>query len=178
MKRTLISVMIIMVVCFGFATPGFSADVAKIGTFHLQKILDESSAGKLIKKQLKAKFEELQEKLKKEKEEIEEMKKALEREALVLSAEKSDEKKRAFRIRVTDYKEMQNSFARDMKMLEGDFRKKILEDIFEIVEKLGKEEGYMLILEKKTAGVFYNQPNLDITDKIIKLYNLKTSKNQ
>ncbi len=177
MKKSLIGVMIIMAV-LGMTAAGFAAEVAKIGTFNLQQVLNESSAGKLMQQQLKSKFEALNQKLKAEKTAIDELQKALEREALVLSAEKSDEKKREFRIRVNDFKKMQVDFNNEMKKLENEYKGKVVKDTFEIVEKIGKDEGYMLILEKKTAGVFYDAANLDITEQIIKLYNIKTAKSQ
>lgn len=176
MKKTLISV-IAAIICFGLVTTGICAD-EKIGVFELQKIMDESSAGKMMKLQLKEKYTGLQNDLKKEQDELEVMQKALEREALVLSAQKSNEKKRAFRIRFNDFQEMKQSFPRNMKALEDSFKKRVITDIFKIIDKIGKEEGYTIIMEKKTAGVFFHTPASDITDKIIKIYNVDTSKKQ
>ena len=48
--------------------------------------------------------------------------------------------------------------------------------VFEIVQKMGKKEGYLLILEKKNAGVMYNPESIDITDKIIMEYNKISAK--
>jgi len=48
--------------------------------------------------------------------------------------------------------------------------------VFEIANKMGKEEGYLLVLEKKTAGIIYHPDQIDITDQVIKKYNLKVSK--
>ena len=175
MKKTLQGVLII-IAFFGFASPAFCADVAKIGIFNLQKIVMESSAGKLMQKEAKEKHTEFQKKLNTEKDELQEMQKSLEREALVLSAEKSDEKQRAFRIRVNDFKKMQNDFAKEMKKIENDLKGQIIKETFEIVKSIGEEEGYLIILETQSAGVFYGQEHLDITDKIIKQYNLKVSK--
>lgn len=163
---------------FGFAAPAFGADVVKIGTFDVQKILSESSAGKMIQKQLRTKFTDSQGKLKNEKNQLDEMRKALEREALVLSEEKSQEKQREYRIRVNDFKKMQQTVAQDFKKYENQLKAKMVQDIFNIVGEIGKEEGYLLILDEKTAGIFYRPDKLDITEKIIKQYNLKTSKTQ
>ena len=177
MKKTLLSVMI-TIGLLGIAPFGFCADTVKIGVFDLQRIVIESSAGKLMQKQAKERHTEYQQKLGNEQKQLQEMQKALEREALVLSAEKSDEKQRAFRIRVNDFKKMQNDFGKEMKKLENELKGKIIKETFAIVETIGKKEDYLMIVEKKTAGVFFAQDQLDITDKIIKQYNLKTSKTQ
>ncbi|MCF6248680.1 MAG: OmpH family outer membrane protein [Desulfobacula sp.] len=174
MKKSIMGLAII-IFCLGFVSTGLCADVTKIGTFNIQKILNESSAGKIIQKQLRTKFNEFQEKLKTEKIQLDEMKKALEREALVLSAEKNNEKQREFRIRVNDFKIMQNDFAQEFKRNENQSKGKIVKEIFDIVGLIGKEEGYLIIFDEKNAGVFYRQDSLDITDNIIKRYNLKVS---
>ena len=154
---------------------GFCADSGKIATFDIQKVLGESSSGKMTQKQLREKFKESQDKLNAEKEQLEQMKKDLEREAMVLSAEKSDEKQRNFKIRVMDFKKMQEDLSNDFKRLENDLKNKILQDIYEITNVIGKEDGYLLILEMKASGIFFHQDSLDITDKIIEKYNLKVA---
>ena len=175
MKKRL-TLLTILLITLGFISAGWSADVAKIGTFNAQKILNESSAGKMIQKELKTKFGKFQDNLQLEKEQLEELKKALEREALVLSAEKSNEKQREFRIRLNDFKKMQQDYAAEFKKLEADYKGKIVKEIYDVVQQIGKEEGYLMILDEKNAGVFFKQAHLDITDKIIKVYNLQVSK--
>ncbi|WP_299977498.1 OmpH family outer membrane protein [Desulfobacula sp.] len=176
MKRILV-VLSIIIFFFGFIPGGFCADAAKIGVINFQKILRESSAGKITQKQITEKGNAFQEKLKTEKVQLDEMKKSFEREALVLSPEKQQEKQREFRIRVNDFKRMQEDFSREFKQLEVKLLNKIQKEIFQIANEIGKKEGYLLILEKKTAGVVYHPDQLDITDQIIKKYDLKISKN-
>lgn len=167
-----------MIALFFFMMVPFAlcADVAKIGIVDFQKIVSESSAGKMTQKLINEKGMEFQNKLKTEKDQLDELKKTFEREALVLSPEKQKEKQRDFRIRVNDFKKMQEDFAKEFKQLELTHLNKIQKEVLEITNELGKEEGYLLILEKKTAGVMYHPDQIDITDKIIKKYNLKTSK--
>ncbi|SDU62789.1 OmpH family outer membrane protein [Desulfobacula phenolica] len=174
MKRAVI--ILSMILFFGFIPEAFCADIAKIGVVDFQKILSESSAGKIIQKQITGKGAELQKKLQDEKNQLDEMQKAFERESLVLSPEKQKEKQREFRIRVNDFKKMQDDFSKEFKRLEMNSLNKIQKEVFEITDEIGKEEGYLLILEKKTAGVIYHPTQLDITDQVIKKYNLKMSK--
>jgi len=47
--------------------------------------------------------------------------------------------------------------------------------VFEIANSIGKKEGFLLILEGKTAGVIYMPEQLDITANVIKAYNAKFS---
>ncbi|MBU1340777.1 MAG: OmpH family outer membrane protein [Proteobacteria bacterium] len=176
MKKTLGILSMVLFFSGVIVSQALCADVAKIGVFDFQKIVTESSAGKMTQKQINEKGSELQKKFKAEKEELEELKKTFEREALVLSPEKQKEKQRDFRIRVNDFTKMQEEFAKDFKQLEVNLINKIQKDVFEITNEIGKDEGYLLIIERKTAGVVYRPDQIDITDQIIKKYNLKVSK--
>ena len=171
-----IIVILSVFIFLGIIPQAFCADVAKIGVFNFQKILTDSSAGKIIQKKISAKGNELQKKLKTEKDLLDELSKAIERESLVLSPEKLKEKQRDFRIRVNDLKKMQEEFAQEFKRLEVQFINKIQKEVFEITNEIGKKEGYLLIFERKTAGIVYQPDQLDITDQIIKKYNLQVSK--
>jgi len=176
MKKIFV-ILAITIFSFGYIPGGFCADAVKIGVIDFQKILKESSAGKMTQKQLREKGNGFQEKLKTEKSQLGEIQKSFEREALVLSPEKQQEKQREFRIRVNDFKKMQEDFSREFKQLEAKLLNQIQKAVFEIANEIGKNEGYSILLEKKTAGVVYYLDQLDITDQIIKKYNLKTSKN-
>ncbi len=161
---------------FTTGTFAFGADVAKIGVIDFEKILMESVVGKSTQKKLKNRGVELQAKLEKEKEELDGLSKAFEREALVLSDEKKREKEREFRIRVNDLKKMQAEFSKELKGMEIQMINEIQKDVFDIVSKMGKSQGYLLIVEKKSAGVVYMPGQVDITDKVIKKYDAKAPK--
>jgi outer membrane protein len=178
MKQTVVMVTVLFIALLGFFTEGFSADVAKIGVVNFETIMKNSSAGKMVQKQISEKGAELQKKLESEKTQLDELKKSFEREALVLSPEKQQEKQREFRIRVNDFKKMQEDFSREFKQLEVKLLNEMQKSVFEIANEIGKEEGYLLILEKKTAGIIYHPEQIDMTEKIIKKYNLKVSKTQ
>ena len=176
MKRILIA---IITLAFVAITPlAFAADVAKIGVVDFEKVLKESSAGKLTQKDLRAKGEEFQGKLKKEKDSLDAISKAFEREALVLSPEKKREKEREFRIRVNDFKKMQEDYTKELRRIEIELINQMQKDVFQIANDMGKEEGFLLIIERKTAGVIYMPAKVDITDTLIKKYNAKVAKKE
>ncbi len=175
MKKIVFTVSVLFLF-LAFVPVVFSADTTKIGIFDFQKILSESSTGKLTQKQLTEKGNELQGKLKAEKEKLDEMNTAYEREKLVLSPEKQGEKEKEFRGRVNDFKKMQDDFNREFKQLEVQSLNKIQDEVVQIITDIGKEGGYTLILEKKAGGVLYSPEKFDITDEIIKKYNLKAAK--
>ncbi|OGR32772.1 MAG: hypothetical protein A3J80_13215 [Desulfobacula sp. RIFOXYB2_FULL_45_6] len=175
MKKIVLTVSVLYLFLV-FVPAVFCADTAKIGLFDFQKVLSESSAGKSTQKQLTDKGNDLQSKLKTEKEKLDEMNKAYEREKLVLSPEKQAEKEKEFRNHVNEFKKMQDDFTREFKQLEIQSLNKIQEEVVQIINEIGKAEGYTLILEKKAGGVLYYTEKLDVTDQVIKKYNSKAAK--
>ena len=176
MRSAIFVLSIIIFLIFGFNSTVFCADSMKIGVVDFQKIVNESSAGKMTQQKIKAKGDGFQKKLQDEKGQLDEMKKTFERESLILSPEKQKEKQREFGKKVNDFKMMQQNSARQLKQLEVQLFNEMQKEVFVIANEIGEKDGYQIIVEKKTAGVIFCQDSLDITDKIIKQYNLKVSK--
>ena len=55
----------------------------------------------------------------------------------------------------------------DQGRLEAPLRRRLRE----IVEEIGKEEGFTLILMRDSPGVIYSREALDITDKVVDRFN-------
>ncbi|MFH1991026.1 MAG: OmpH family outer membrane protein [Pseudomonadota bacterium] len=156
--------------CFLVAS-SFGADVAKIGIVDFQKILETSSAGKKAQAEISKQGKNMEADLKERGAEIDEIKKKLEREALVMSKEMREEREREIRIKINDFKTLQQKYMTDFKLLEQRHVGRIQKDLLELIEDIGKKEGYLLILEKREGGVLYAPKTNDITDKLIQIYN-------
>jgi outer membrane protein len=159
-----------------FVASSFGADVAKIGVVDFQTILEKSDAGKMAMAEINKHGKELEASLKKKGQEIDETKKKLEREALVMSKEKRDEKEREIRISTNDLKILQNKYTTDLRQLEAKLVRDIQKEVVEIITKIGKKEGFLVIFEKREAGVLYSPDTIDITDRLIQDYNSIFSK--
>lgn len=157
-------------------TVSYGADVAKIGVVDFQRILEVSSAGKSAQAEIKSQGEKMEADLKKEGAELEEIQKRLEREVLVMSKEMREEKEREFRIKINDFKSLEKKYKEEFKVLNNRLVNRIKKDVFELIEEMGKKEGYLLIIEKHEAGVLYSPTAIDITDKLIPQYNEKVAR--
>ena len=124
-----------------------------------------------MQKDLKAKLEQLQGKLQAEEKKVQDMAAALEREALVLSSEKKLERQRELRDKADDLKKMNADYTQEMKIMQNKRVNQIQKDVFDIANKIGKTQGYIVIIERRVAGVIYAADKVDITDEIIKEYN-------
>lgn len=174
MKKQLTLLVAALVLIFGF-TPAFGAD-NKIGVIDFERILLESSAGKLGKEQLEKKKTDLTAKIQAEEQNLMNFQKSLEREFMLLSQEKKDEKQREFRIRVNDFNKLKKDMTQEMRAANQSFMAEMEKNVFLIAQELGKKEGYTLIIEKKIGGVIYRPDNIDLTDKVLKSFNEQVAK--
>jgi outer membrane protein len=153
-----------------------AADVAKIGVVDFQKILEVSNAGKTAQDEINSQGKQMESDLKGRGAEIEEIEKKIDRESMVMSKEVREEKQREMRIKIGDFKALQQKYMEDFKALEGRIIGRIQKEVVELVQEIGKKEGYTLIVEKRTGGVVYAPLSIDITDTVIQIYNTQTPK--
>ena len=158
---------------FFFSNSSFGADVAKIGVVDFQRIFETSNAGKLAQSEINEHGKKMEADLKKKGAEIGEFQKKLEREILVISKEVREERERELRIKTNDFKFLNKKYLRKFKEIEQKIVRRIKKDVLEIVEEIGKKEGYLIVFEKRDAGVLYSPSTIDITDKLIQKYNAK-----
>jgi outer membrane protein len=168
---------IIVIFCFSslfWLNSVDAADVAKIGIANLQKILETSNPGKSAQEEIKKQKDQMEQELKQKGGEIEEVRKQLERESMVMSKEKREEKEREIRIKLNDFKSLQKRYRTELQRLEKKLVNALLKDVSTLVEEIGKKEGYLLIINN--AGVMYSPGSIDITDKLIKELNARHAK--
>jgi outer membrane protein len=163
---------------WGCSEIAFGAEVAKIGVIDFQAIIDTSSAGKRSAAEMKTQGKEMEQTLKEKEAEVEELKKALEQKALVMSEDARDKKERDLRIKAIDFDSLRKRYLDTLKDLNLKLSDRIKKDVFQIVEEIGKREGYLLILERRVGGVVYAPNAIDITDKVIEAYNELDAKSQ
>ena len=168
-KKTLIAIACFILVSFSAV---HAADVAKIGVVDFQRFLTTSKAGKSAQEEFKSQGEKMEAELKKAEDEIKKLKERLEREAMVMSAEMREEKEREYRIKINDFKQQKQAFMGKLKTLENRLVSEIRDELLDLIQKTGKDEGYLLIIDR--AAVHYSPSAIDITDNLIKKYNDKT----
>ncbi len=152
-----------------YVLPAYAADVAKIGIVDFQRVLTESEAGKLVQGEIQKKGRTMEAKLIELGKEIESLSEQMSRESMVMSKEKREEQQRELEIKKYDFQSLQKKFQMEFRELEATEVEKLKNDIFELAEKIGKKEGYLLIIEKSAA--IYYPSTIDMTDLLIEKYN-------
>jgi len=155
------------------AAPAARADDDKIGVVDIDQALNSTEEGKAAREELSRKQREAQGKLEPMVERFKAMQEELKSKRFVLSEEALYQKQLDLVELKTEIdnraKELEDKFKVDKERLEGPLRKKLIE----IVEEIGKEKGYGLILARGAGGMLYNREALDITDMVIERFNKK-----
>jgi outer membrane protein len=147
------------------------ADVVKIGYVDLRVALNESEAGKKAKIELESLIKTKQSSIEEKGKSIEKLKGDFEKQASVLSADARKSKEEEIERLVRDYQRLVQDSQNDVKKREGDITGSILKELRDVVEKIGQEEGYSLILENVEGIILYSKKDLDITERVIKNHN-------
>ena len=168
MKKTVLSLCILFLLAGQYA---FAADTAKIGIVDLLRALNESNTGKKAKVDLESFIKSKQAGIDEKGKEIEKLRGELEKQSSVLSADarksREDELERLLR----EYQRLVTDAQNDVKKKEGEFTGSIIKEIRAVVEKIGQDEGYSLIIEKAEGLVLYSKKDMELTDVVIKKYN-------
>ena len=163
---------IIFLSVFNLTSPSCGAESGKMGIVDLQKVMQESEKGKQAFESFQKELKEKKEKLESEEKEIEKLKKEVLEGLPNWSDEVRDSKQEEFNNKLKDYHDEKDDFDEQIKKENFELNKKIVNEIMDVIDKIAKKENYTIIFE--TESVIYFSPRLDITEKIIKKYNVKT----
>lgn len=147
-----------------------AAQVVKIGFVDIQKTLEECDIGKKAKEKLQEIVEKKQVEIDKLGAEIENLQKSLE-EQVMLSAEKKKEKEKVISEKMEYYQKMAMSAKKEISKIESEVTEPLIKKIRDIIDKIGQEKGFSLILEKNYSSVLYGSPENNLTGEVIKELN-------
>ena len=148
-----------------------AAEALKIGCIDFQRVLNESDAGKKAKADLETLVKSKQSTIDEKGKTIEKMKGDLEKQASVLSADAKKSKEEELEKNLREYQRLVQDSQTEVKKKELELTDAIIKDMRKIVEKIGEDEGYTLIMERTGGMVLYSKKDIDITDAVIKKYN-------
>lgn len=176
LRKLLISIVIGATLFASGVSDGLCADVAKIGTVNFEKIFNNSAGGKAVKNQIKKEGTSMNADLQKLQDEIKALQKMLEKDggSGVLNETARENKKWELERKINEVKSLKRRFDRKIQELQIRLINGVKKDVLEIVADYSKKEGYLLILED--VNIVYAPNTLDITDKIIQLYDKSYAK--
>jgi len=142
------------------------------------KALNESDSGKKAKTDLEVLIKSKQSVLDEKGKEIEKLKADLEKQSSVLSAEAKKSKEDNLEKLLREYQRLVSDSQNEVKKKESELTGEILKEIRVIVDKMGEEGGYTMILENADGLVLYSKKEINLTDAVLKKYNESKAKNK
>ena len=153
------------------AVPSWASDPPpKIGVLDLQRCIQQSEAGKKASKNLQEKSDRIKKDLTAKREDLKKLREEFSKKSNVLSADAKRDKEKELIRKEEDFRDLVREKEDEMHKDEYNAMQPLLSELFEITSKLAKEEGYTLILEAKSGVVYFVKP-IEITDKVVKLFN-------
>ena len=166
------------VVCLGLAAilalaTGASDEPIRIGVVDLDQALNSTDEGKKAREEMERKKREAEAKVQPMLDRYQQMQEELKSKRFVLSEDALFQKQ-------LDLAELQNQIQTKLKELEGQLKVDqtriegpLLTKMNEIVQGIGRDGGFTLILERNAPGVMYSREALDVTPQVIQKFNEK-----
>ena len=142
----------------------------KIGYVDLQRALNLSKAGIAAKEQMTAQVQRYEGEFRTKQQEVLRMKEDLERQAALLSDAARSDREREYQRRVTELQRFQQDIQEELQQQDAEFTTRIINELFDVLQKLGAESGYTMIIEKNEGAIVFADPGIDLTDELIKAY--------
>ena len=142
----------------------------RIGYVDVQRVLARSSAGVAAREQVERDKASMQKDLDTKQAEVAKLEDELSKKGMLLSQEVRKEKQETVERRKRDFRRLVDDYQRELEKRERELIQKVLQELTGVIERYGKQGGYLLILEKRGAGVVYGAAEADLTDEIIKAY--------
>ena len=165
MKKILISIFLFIFI----AQPGFSSE--KIVYLDVEKIMQDSLAGKSIIAQLKKKRESSISKFKSREKDIFEKEKKLISQKNILSKEDFEKKLKDLRNDVSNYQKDRNKSSNEITKSRVNASTKLISKLTPILEEYSKKNSIRIIVQKK--NIVMGKKEDDITKDILELINQK-----
>ena len=158
------------------AGPAPAEEPVKIAYVDMQKALNESRAGKKALGELQKLMEERKAGLQRQKDAIEKKKEELDKQGLLLNEETRKNRENEIRTLERDYSRTLSDLKDEFGRREGEYTDGIRKDLLKVMEKIGKEGGYTLVLEKQYSAILYAPASIDLTETLIKRYDAEGAK--
>ena len=107
--------------------------------------------------------------------ELDKLRDELEKKGPLMTPDARREREESMERKRRDATRLADDFQRELGRKEQVLAQKVLLDITTVIERVGKQKGYYLVLERRGAGVLYSVPEADLTDEIIKAYDQETA---
>ena len=143
----------------------------KIAFVDLRRALNETQEGKVAMAKLSRLKDKLQKTIEGKEKEIVTMKETLEKQQNVLTKEALQKKAEEYYRSVNELQQTYMQYQRELAGKETKLTQGILGKMQVILAQIGRADSYTMIYDRSSGAVVWAPSHLDLTDKLIQLYN-------
>jgi outer membrane protein len=160
---------VIGMILLGWFGSVWAADL-KIAYVDIQKAVNESNAGKDAKKLITKDVEKFQGQIADKQKVLQTMKESLEKQAPMLNPDARATREKDYQNKLREFQRWGEDTQNEINQKRMEIERNISIGLQKVIQKVGADEGYTLILEKNESIVLFVSRALDITDRVIKAY--------
>ena len=142
----------------------------KVGFIDVQRVLARSQAGVAAREQLEREKATMQKEMDTRRVDMEKLREEIEKKGPLMTVDVRREKQELFERKRRDAARLADDFQKDLEKKESGLLQKVLADLASVIERLGKQKGYWLVVERSRGGVLYATAEADLTDEVIRAY--------
>jgi outer membrane protein len=147
-----------------------TAAPTRVGFVDIQRVLARSAAGVAAREQLEKEKATMQKQVDAQRVELEKLRDELEKKGQLLAADARKEKQELLERKVRDARRLVDDLQNTLQKKEEGVLAKVLQDVSGLVQKIGKDKGYGIVLERQRSSILYASADADLTDEIIRAY--------
>lgn len=162
----------VLVALFGVLSGGWAGaaePARKVGFVDLQAALMRTEAGKEAARQLAQKKQTMEKILKEKDQELGKLKGELEKQGMLLSPQVRESRQWEYQLKAREFERLLRNYDDELRREENVQANRIAQELRRIVEDMGREGGYALILDR--GAVVYAGGAVDVTEEVIKAHN-------
>jgi outer membrane protein len=157
------------------AAPGL---IGKVAFVDIQRVIARSAGGAAAREQVEREKATMQKEMEGKRLELEKLREEIEKKGSLMTADARREKQEAFDRKRRDAARLADDYQKELEKKEQALLQKVLQDLSGVIERVGKERGYYLIVEKRGAVVLYAAAEADLTDEVIRAYDQQAGSNK
>ena len=155
----------------GTTAPAPAAGPIKIGVINVERLVQESALGKEAFNRVKKLNDTKKEEGEKLSKELREMEQKLADQGSAMADDKRDALQKSYQEKAIAFKRFQDDANRDLEAAQKKELSELERRVFPVINQVGKEKGYTLILNKFQSGLVFVEDSVDITDEVLKVFN-------
>lgn len=161
--------MVVGAILFGWLGSVLAADL-KVAYVDIQKAVNESNAGKEAKNSITKELEKVQRQDADKRKELQTIKENLDKQVTMLTPDARAAKEKDFQAKLRDYQRWVEDSQKEIQQKTQEKERNISLALIKVIQKIGADDGYTVILEKNESIVLFVSKSIDITDRVIKAY--------